>query len=288
MFSNLRTILLILLSLDYARLHLRPVLRSQLVKRWTARAQTKLHKKLQMFLDFLGVPPTPLSELDEYSLHNIVPIQCLTGLDVDNAVTAIYASLPQVPARRFVSIDIEWASGGNGSNHRVDLIQLAVQNQVYLVRTHSTLSDLPPTLAQLLGDGTVMKISAGINGDAVRIKRKFCTSVRSCVDLTDWARVVFPEVWPKNPTWSQLLLNPRLWFQHPTPTVKLEKIVGEVLRLNVKKSSEVTMSDWAANELSAAQIQYAAIDVHSTFAVALALSQSHPPLPDKYIKNFEA
>lgn len=31
----------------------------------------------------------------------------------------------------------------------------------------------------------------------------------------------------------------------------------------------------------------AAIDVHSTFAVALALSQSHPPLPDKYIKNFE-
>lgn len=191
---------------------------------------------------------------------------------MDDAVTAIYASLPQVPARRFVSIDIEWASGGNGSNHRVDLIQLAVQNQVYLVRTH-TLSDLPPTLAQLLEDGTVMKTGAGINGmnnlsfllrgglteemagDAVRIKRKFCTSVRSCVDLTDWARVVYPEVWPKNPTWSQLLPNPRLWFQHPTPTVKLEKIVGHVLRLNVKKSSEVTMSDWAANELSAAQIR---------------------------------
>lgn len=30
----------------------------------------------------------------------------------------------------------------------------------------------------------------------------------------------------------------------------------------------------------------AAIDVHSTFAVALALSQSHSPLPDD-IKNFE-
>lgn len=99
-------------------------------------------------------------------MRGTVTTQCLTDNEVETAVTVIYSMLQmyKAPARRFVSLDIEWASErGARKDRRVDLIQLAIQHRVFLIRTHNW-NELHPSLARLLGDVTVIKVSAGIIG----------------------------------------------------------------------------------------------------------------------------
>lgn len=127
---------------------------------------------MQHLLDYLGVPPTPLLQLRSYTLGPLVPEVCLTTATMENAVDVIYASLPDAPERRFVALDIEWASN-SPELYRVDLIQLAVQQHVFLLRTH-LLNALPPRLEQLLGDETVWKVSAGIAGTRVPFLLSLC------------------------------------------------------------------------------------------------------------------
>ena len=127
---------------------------------------------MQHLLDYLGVPPTPLYQLLSYTLGPLVPELCLTVATIENAVDVIYSSLPDAPERRFVALDIEWASQLPGA-HRVDLIQLAVQQHVFLIRTH-LLNELPPRLTQLLGDEDVWKVSAGIAGTRVPFLLSLC------------------------------------------------------------------------------------------------------------------
>lgn len=95
--------------------------------------------------------------------------QCLTDVEVEAAVNTIlvYDLLlkTEEPARRFLSLDIEWASKLKKPGKRcVDLIQLAVQDCVFLIRTHTRENSLAPSLSHLLGNATIMKVSAGING----------------------------------------------------------------------------------------------------------------------------
>ena len=118
-------------------------------------------------LNFIRVPPTPLSKLSAYTINKAATTQCLTDVEVEAAVNTIYDLLlkTEEPARRFLSLDIEWASKLKKPGKRcVDLIQLAVQDCVFLIRTHTRENSLAPSLAHLLGNATIMKVSAGING----------------------------------------------------------------------------------------------------------------------------
>merc|ERR1712194_905282 len=62
--------------------------------------------------------------------------------------------------------------------------------------------------------------------------------------------------------------------------------IGEHFGWTLKKDREQTTSDWEADELSAAQIQYAADDVWFTLQCYLKLKDYTPPLVEKTLPKF--
>lgn len=117
------------------------------------------------------------------------------------------------------------------------------------------------------------------------------------MDLTVWARRVYPSYWPTNPSWWTLLTTPRIWFQmdfRPTSSKSQEDIVARVLELNMVKDGEMQVGNWAVDVLSERQthckccayvvvvvglrmVVDAAMDVHSVYQVVVNLLNAGPP-----------
>ena len=135
----------------------------------------------------------------------------------------------------------------------------ADEPRALLLRVHS-LHSLPQALVKLLNDDTVVFIGRGVGGDVAKINRDFDDAIFTVsktrkVDLDSMVK-------------SRGLTCGR--------QNTLEKIAELTVGVNMVKNPEIRLSKWSAQELTADQLRYAAMDV----IVPLRIYESLMKKPD--------
>ena len=119
-----------------------------------------------------------------------------------------------------------------GESHLPCLVQAATARAVYLFQLRR--AEVFPVLAELLSEPRIVKAGVGLADDLRTLKRVFAFAEKNMLDLGDVARANgFDQSGVRN-------------------------LAGILLGLRIPKGTKT--SNWAARELSAAQITYAATD----------------------------
>lgn len=148
---------------------------------------------------------------------------------------------------RYLGFDTETKpSFTRGQNHKVALLQLATDSEVYLFRLHQT--GVTEGLASLMANGAVTKIGVAVSQDIQQLKRWRPFKEAAFLDLQDYVK------------------------PFGIHSNGLSKLSGIVLGYRISKSQQ--LSNWESAELSPAQMRYAAIDAWVSFRIFDALSSS--------------
>jgi len=141
-----------------------------------------------------------------------------------------------------VGWDLEWQPDRiTGSDNPVALMQFADENMALLLRTHKTRNWLPSSVLRALLSDSFCKVGVGWDGvDKQKMQNTFHFQPNGIVDLADIAR--------KKGLAEQGL-----------------KSLTEHFGIKMRKDPRVARSNWAANELTKEQIQYAADDAYFSF-----------------------
>ncbi|SJL05889.1 uncharacterized protein ARMOST_09225 [Armillaria ostoyae] len=150
-----------------------------------------------------------------------------------------------------VGFDLEWKPSfvRGARENPVALVQIATKTEVFLFQL-SAMFAVPSSLKNFLEDSSIIKVGVGIQNDAKKLYQDHRLSVRSCVDLSMFARSV------DNASWKGPFKNP----------IGLARLVSTYLGFELSKGS-ITRSNWEARPLSLAQLRYAANDAHAGYAV---------------------
>jgi ribonuclease D len=119
-----------------------------------------------------------------------------------------------------------------GQTYKVALIQLALPNKVFLIRTHDT--GLPPALIQLFENKNVVKTGVAIHDDIKALQKIHPFKPESFVELSTLARSQGIQV------------------------ESVKKLTGLLLGFRISKSAQT--SNWEAPTLTEKQLEYAATD----------------------------
>jgi ribonuclease D len=165
---------------------------------------------------------------------NQLPLKAFDGkvhvLTEAEKLSKIYKEIEKHPV---VGFDTETRpSFKRGQNFKVALIQLALPNQVYLIRTHHT--GLPEELSSIFENPNIVKAGVAIHDDikALQKFRKF--EPASFVDLSTVARKAGYQV------------------------ESVKKLTALFLGFRISKSAQT--SNWEAPTLTEKQLEYAATD----------------------------
>ncbi|KAG4923054.1 hypothetical protein JHK82_048954 [Glycine max] len=119
---------------------------------------------------------------------------------------------------------------------------------------HLIHSGIPQNLQLLLEDPTVLKVGAGIDGDAVKVFRDYNISVKGVTDLSFHA--------------NQKLGGDHKWG--------LASLTEKLLSKQLKKPNKIRLGNWEAPVLSKEQLEYAATDAFASWCLYQAIKD----LPD--------
>ena len=137
-----------------------------------------------------------------------------------------------------LGVDLEWKPERRpGENNKVALLQLATERRALLLRTR--LTELPPATAALLRRRSSVLTGFDFTCDAQKLKSAFG------FDLYREANAV-----------DLKALSQQMGYPH----MGLARLCRYVLGREVAKSKRVATSNWEAPQLSASQVQYAALD----------------------------
>lgn len=152
-----------------------------------------------------------------------------------------------------VGLDCEWVTVGK-QRRNVALLQLAPSRDFSVLlrickmypdaagdMRGQCLLDFPDSLRKLLDDYSIVKVGVAICDDACKLFHDYGLSVRGCLDLRH-VLSIFPEL-------------------SCYPVAGLKTQARTILGVRADTSKVHTCSDWEADALSAAQIDYAAGDV---------------------------
>ncbi|GAU42065.1 hypothetical protein TSUD_326420 [Trifolium subterraneum] len=120
---------------------------------------------------------------------------------------------------------------------------------------HLIHSGIPQNLQLLLEDPTVLKVGAGIGGDATKVSRDYDISIKGVEDLSFHAN-------------QKLGGDPHKWG--------LASLTEKLLSKQLKKPSKIRMGNWETPFLSKEQLEYAATDAFASWF----LYQTIKDLPD--------
>lgn len=147
-----------------------------------------------------------------------------------------------------LGLDCEWLPyAKKGTNNKVALLQLApTRDFSVLLRLCKMLSGedasvLPESLRAVLDDESVVKLGVAVCNDASKLRREYGLSVRGCLDLR-YVLTYFPEL------------------RH-YPAAGLKKQALAILGARISDTRMLACSNWEADTLSEAQVDYAATDV---------------------------
>jgi hypothetical protein len=194
----------------------------------------------------LGKDVSPVN-LDEHpELETMVlpvdAIVCESEGEIQSACTAILESMPDEPAVMHIGFDMEWdfSVGQSGGPRTTALVQIALPNIVYLLRTCS-LRRLPKSLLLILTNTRLVKIGRNINSDLKKLARDF------------------PEL--KLPLTEHKMLDGTIELGAlakaknvvSEATASLSAITAAALHCHLSK--ECRVSEWSAPKLSEEQVQ---------------------------------
>nr|KYP57014.1 Werner syndrome ATP-dependent helicase isogeny [Cajanus cajan] len=119
---------------------------------------------------------------------------------------------------------------------------------------HLIHSGIPQNLQLLLEDPTVLKVGAGIDGDAVKVFKDYNISVKGVMDLSFHA--------------NQKLGGDQKWG--------LASLAEKLLSKQLKKPKKIRLGNWETPILSQGQLEYAATDAFASWYLYQAIKD----LPD--------
>jgi ribonuclease D len=182
---------------------------------------------------------------------NLLPLQAYSGKV--NVITDP-KHLPKVAAEiskyKVVGFDTETRpSFKKGQSYKLALLQIAVPNKVYLIRTHYT--GLSEEITSVFENANIIKAGVAIRDDikALQTLRKF--EPKGFVELANVAKDVGLQV------------------------ESVKKLAGLILGFRISKSAQT--SNWEATTLTEKQIEYAATDAW----VCLELFEKMKGLPSR-------
>ncbi|XP_061369169.1 3'-5' exonuclease-like [Gastrolobium bilobum] len=182
-----------------------------------------------------------------------------TFSDVEKAATKLLKILEEKKKETMqiaIGLDIEWKPSFRKG---VPPGKVAVM-QIYGGTSHCHVlhlihSGIPQNLQLLLEDPTVLKVGAGIGGDAVKVFRDYNISIKGVEDLSFNAN-------------RKLGGGPHKWG--------LGSLTEKLLSKQLKKPSQIRMGNWETPVLSKEQLEYAATDAFASWY----LHQAIKDLPD--------
>lgn len=142
-----------------------------------------------------------------------------------------------------VSFDLEWTFTYDGRPPgKVSVLQIAYGENIYIIQLQqiATNDRFPVLLKQFLEHDQVQKVGVNILADVRKMQTDYGITVNNVMDLRQIAK-------------SRGLAS--------TVNMSLEALCGIVLKLSLTKDSNARTSNWERQQLSDAQIQYAAMDV---------------------------
>lgn len=148
---------------------------------------------------------------------------------------------------RILGLDCEWVPCSKKERNKIALLQLApTKDFSVLLRLCKMLpnedaSVLPELLRAVLDDESIVKLGVAVCDDASKLRRDYGLSVRGCLDLR-YVLTFFPEL------------------RH-YPAAGLKKQALAILGARTGDTTKLACSNWEADALNEAQIDYAATDV---------------------------
>ena len=172
---------------------------------------------------------------------------CQSEAEIRSACDAILEQIPEEPAIMPVGFDMEWdfTTGQLGGPRKTALVQIALHNVVYLLRT-CILKRLPEALQIIISSQRVIKIGRNIGNDLAKLARDFPglrlpskshQKFDGTIELGSFAKA-------KNVV--------------SKATASLSSITAAALHFHLSKETQAT--EWSSPHLSTEQIQYAALD----------------------------
>lgn len=129
------------------------------------------------------------------------------------------------------------------------VVQFALRDRAFIFQLHR--AECMGLLSELLQSERVLKVGFGLRNDRGQIRSKLGVSLQAIVDLD--------HVFRKRGYKGQ---------------IRVRAAVGAVLHQSFRKSKRITTSNWAAPDLTPAQLVYAANDAFAALKVMQALELS--------------
>ncbi|KAK7387613.1 hypothetical protein VNO78_28532 [Psophocarpus tetragonolobus] len=177
---------------------------------------------------------------------------------VENAATKLLQILHEKKTQMMefaIGFDIEWKPTFRKGvpPGKVAVMQICGDSSQCHV-LHLIHSGIPRNLQRLLEDPTIMKVGAGIGGDAAKVFRDYNISVKGVMDLS-------------------LHANQKLGGDHKWG---LASLTEKLLSKQLKKPQKIRMGNWETPVLSKEQLEYAATDAFASWYLYQAIKD----LPD--------
>ena len=150
-----------------------------------------------------------------------------------------------------LGLDVEWPPRDDGGRPVPALLQLSCGHRVLLVRL-CKLRSTPPTLLAILRDASILLAGVGVGSDLSLLREALGVEPCGGVELVP-------------------LASASAGCDGPS----LKQLAAQVLGHRMHKPSAVRSGDWAAAELSVAQVRYAADDADVALAILLELHRRH-------------
>lgn len=135
-------------------------------------------------------------------------------------------------------------------NHGPQVVQFALRNKAFIFQLHRR--DCWSVVSEVLASKHVLKVGFGLKNDRALIRGKLGVNIEDILDLDT--------VFRKRGYAGQ---------------IGVRAAVGAVLQQSFPKSKRVTISDWAALELTDRQLLYAANDAFAALRIMESLGLTH-------------
>ena len=179
-----------------------------------------------------------------------LPLAGFTGaihmVDNESQVVKAIEHLSQYP---FIGFDTETKpSFKKGKSNKVSLVQLSTSTDAYLFRLNKI--GLPLELCNLLGDERISKVGLAVRDDLNAMKKIRLFEPKNVIDL-------------------QTLVK-----EYGIEDMSLKKIAAIVMNIRITKSQQT--SNWEIEELTEAQLAYAATDAWACFEIYAKIKSMTP------------
>jgi ribonuclease D len=173
------------------------------------------------------------SEITKEEVSRLELIQFEGPIQVIESPESFNSAMDQISEHQVLGFDTETKpSFKKGKANPTSLVQLATTEQAWLIRVSRM--GYPPELLELLSSEQVLKVGSGLKDDLLRLRSDFHFEPAGFLDLQQYVEAFRIE------------------------EKGLKKLSGIVLKRRISKSQQV--SNWDADELTEAQLRYAATD----------------------------